>query len=182
LSGELVKYTKTPSGLEVRPAFNLNLAGVNVLGNLGRVLGEVILYRIEARRAQERLYEMQKRAEVAHWVIDAHTKERLAELTLQAKALDGELGKASKGISLQQQTLDGMKEALRAVNEQIGKLGTSPNATRDRRLAFETQKELVQLMSEFTIAATSNTANAVAAIVGRPSSDLLAKLRALPQL
>jgi phage shock protein A len=182
LSGELVKYTKTPSGLEVRPALNLNLSGVNVLGNLGRVLGEVILYRIEARRAQERLYEIEKRAEVARWVIDAHTKERLAELTLQAKALEGELWKASKGISLQQQTLDGMIEGLRAVNDQIRKLGSKPNAMRDRRLAYEAQKELMHLISEFTSAVTSNTASAVAAIVARPSSDLLAKLRALPKL
>jgi hypothetical protein len=179
LSKEVVRYTRTPSGVEVRPALNLNLSGVNVLGNLGRVLGEVILYRIEVRRAQERLREMQERGDVVRAVIDAHVKERLAELELQARALNGELWKASQGISLQRQSLAGMIETLGAVNDQIRKLGSRPNATKDRQLAFEAQREVTHLISEFTIAVTKNTADTVAAIVARPSSDLLAKLRAL---
>jgi hypothetical protein len=179
LAGELVRYTKTPTGVEVRPALSLNVSGVNILGNLGRVLGEVILYRIEARRAQERLYEMQKREDLARAVIDAHTKERLAELRLQAHALDGELWRAAQGISLQKQTLDAMTEGLRAINDQIRRLGNGPNATRDRQLAFDAQRELTHLISEFTSVATRSTADTVAAIVARLSSDLLAKLRAL---
>jgi len=181
LSKEVVRYTRGPSGVQVRPAVNLNLAGVNVLGNLGRVLGEVILYRIEVRRTQERLREMQERGDLVRAVIDAHVKERLAELELQARALNGELWRASQGISLQRQGLAAMIESLRAVNGQLRKLGSGPNGTRDRALAYEAQREVTHLISEFTIAVTKNTADTVAAIVARPSSDLLAKLRALPQ-
>ena len=180
MAGEVVRYTRTPSGVEVRPALHLNVAGVNILGNLGRVLGEVILYRIEARRAQERLYEMQKRADLARAVIDAHTRERLAELKLQARALNGELWRAGQGILLQRQTLDAMSEALRATNDQISRLGYQPHMTRDRQLAFDAQRELTQLIAEFTTAVTRNTSDTAAAIVARPSSDLLAKLRSLP--
>jgi hypothetical protein len=49
----------------VRPTLNLSLSGLNLFGNLGRVLDEVILYRIEARRSHDRLRELQARAGVA---------------------------------------------------------------------------------------------------------------------
>jgi len=174
---ELVRYTSTSTGIEVRPALKLHFSEANVPGNLGRILGEVILYRIEARRAQERLYEIQTPTSVAHRVIDAHTRKRLSELTLRAEALDRELWKASQ--SLQQQTLGRMIEGLQALNEQMRKMGNRPNATWERRLAYEAQRELMQLLAEFTTVATSANANAVTRILTRPSSDLLFKLRAL---
>lgn len=60
-----IRYERTPSGLHVRPTHNLSLSGLNVFGNLGRVIGEVILYRIEARRSHDRLRELQMRADLA---------------------------------------------------------------------------------------------------------------------
>jgi hypothetical protein len=81
-------------GVQVQPALNLTLSGFNILGNLGRVLGEVVLYRIEARRSQARLRELQLRVGVVSRIIDAHTRSELIELDLRARALDGALSLA----------------------------------------------------------------------------------------
>lgn len=114
----------------------------------------------------------------------------MAEIELHAKALNIELWKAGQAVALQRQGLNGLIEALRTTNNQLKALGGKPNATKDRQIAFEAQREIAQLIADFAIASTQNTTNTLAAVeavqkrVARPSSDLLAQLsqlnRALP--
>jgi hypothetical protein len=185
MSGELVRYNQTPSGIHVRPAVHLNLSGVNLFNNVGRIIGEVILYRMEARRSQARLNELKPRVDIARRLIDAHAQAQLNEIKLRASALHGELWKASEALSLQRDALKSLIELLRSNSAHIQALGTNPSTRPDRRIAFDAQRETATLITDYTLAITQNTGNLIASVqngLARPSNELMAQLKnALPR-
>jgi hypothetical protein len=178
VSGELVRYEPTSSGVQVRPAFNLNLSGFNIFGNLGKVLGEVILYRIEAKRSQAQLRELQSRVKVAEHIIDAHTRSQMAEIALRARALDGALSVAAAELAQRAKAIDALIDMLESASAHLRELGTDPRARADRRNAMQLQREMAKLLTELALApAQSNGVSAIQHLVARPSQDLMVELR-----
>ncbi len=170
---EIVRYDS--GGVQVQPALNVTLSGFNVLGNLGRVIGEVVLYRIEARRSQARLRELQLKVDVVSRIIDAHTRSELVELDLRARALDEALSLAGAELAQRAQTVDALIMTLRSSDEQIFAL-ISVGTHDDRRLAMEMKVEIAKLLADFTLASTQGTRDALTAVqnlAARPSADLV---------
>lgn len=178
MGSEIVRY-EPGSSVQIQPAVNLTLSGFNVLGNIGRVIGEVILYRIEARRSQARLRELQFKVDVVTRLIDARTRSELLDVELRAKALDGALALAAAELAQRASTVQALIDALRSSDQQINAL-ISSGTTQDRRLAMDMKVEIARLLSEFTISSTQGTRDALSAVQNlakRPTQDLLGDVR-----
>lgn len=165
--------------LRAEASASFTVSAFNFLGPIGKAIGEVLMYRIEARRAERRLQELGLRVEVFSRVLDAQTETQLAEIHLRARAIDGALSVASAELAQRAVTGDALIAALKSADEHLATVLASGDAS-DRRMAMDAKIELARLLADFTLASSSGTLNALGAIqnlAGHLSRDLIADVR-----
>ncbi len=146
------------------------------LGPVGRIIGEIISYRVEARRAAQQLRELRAQLEVASMVVTAQSKSQLAELEVRARAADGALLIASGELQQRAKTTDALIEALASVNEHMTSAIGQGNGSSDLQMWIAAKAEMVKLLADFTLASSQGTLAAldkVQAIACHPARDLV---------
>lgn len=176
---ELVKYEQSATGVSVTPTFSLNL--LSPLGALGNALAEIVAYRLESKRARQRLDELKVQAEIASLIIQRQAQAQMRELEIRQRAVDGALAVAASELVAKAQTTSALIDALRASDAQVNAL-IGAGSSADRRAAMQMKVEIAHILADFAVASSHGAVEAVRsveALAGHTSADVLRSIEAM---